>query len=67
MRKGDYFIALRKRTEIARESQADVFLSIHADAFKAPKVSETRFMLFHKEARPARQPVGWLKKRIEAT
>ena len=39
VRKGDYFIALRKRTEIARESQADVFLSIHADAFKTPKVS----------------------------
>ncbi len=39
VRKGDYFIALRKRTEIARKSQADVFLSIHADAFKTPKVS----------------------------
>ncbi|HIG41295.1 MAG: N-acetylmuramoyl-L-alanine amidase [bacterium] len=34
IRKGDYFISLRKRTEIARNNQADVFLSIHADAFK---------------------------------
>lgn len=32
-RKGDYFISLRKRTEIAREAGADVFISIHADAF----------------------------------
>ncbi len=39
IRTGDYYIALRKRTEIARRSQADVFLSIHADAFKTPKVS----------------------------
>ncbi|MBT4163050.1 MAG: LysM peptidoglycan-binding domain-containing protein, partial [Gammaproteobacteria bacterium] len=39
VREGDYFIALRQRTEIARKSQADVFLSIHADAFKTPKVS----------------------------
>lgn len=39
VRTGDYFIALRKRTEIARKSQADVFLSIHADAFKTPEVS----------------------------
>ena len=39
IRKGDYYVALRKRTEIARSSRADVFLSIHADAFKAPKVN----------------------------
>ena len=39
VREGDYYIALRKRTEIARQSQAGVFLSIHADAFKTPKVS----------------------------
>lgn len=39
VRTGDYYIAHRKRTEIARRSQADVFLSIHADAFKTPKVS----------------------------
>lgn len=39
IRTGDYYIALRKRTEIARQSQADILLSIHADAFKTPKVS----------------------------
>jgi len=32
-RKGDYFISLRKRTQIAREAGADVFISIHADGF----------------------------------
>lgn len=39
VRTGDYYIGLRKRTEIARRSQADVFLSIHADAFRTPSVS----------------------------
>jgi N-acetylmuramoyl-L-alanine amidase len=39
IREGDYYVALRERTEIARSSQADVFLSIHADAFKTSKVS----------------------------
>lgn len=31
-RTGDYFIPLRKRTEIARSKGADLFVSIHADA-----------------------------------
>lgn len=33
VRTGDYFIPLRRRTEIARQSNADLFVSIHADAF----------------------------------
>ena len=32
-RTGDYFISLRGRTKIAREKGADLFVSIHADAF----------------------------------
>ena len=32
VRTGDYFIPLRKRTEIARKKGADLFVSIHADA-----------------------------------
>lgn len=31
-RTGDYFIPLRKRTEIARAKGADLFVSVHADA-----------------------------------
>lgn len=33
IRTGDYFLAFRERTALARRSQSDVFLSIHADAF----------------------------------
>ena len=36
VRTGDYFIPLRKRTEIARKHSADLFVSIHADAFTRP-------------------------------
>lgn len=32
-RKGDYYIGLRERLTIARQYNADVFVSIHADAF----------------------------------
>ncbi|HAY45900.1 MAG TPA: N-acetylmuramoyl-L-alanine amidase [Gammaproteobacteria bacterium] len=38
-RDGDYFINLRKRTEIARDRGAGVFVSIHADAFRSASVS----------------------------
>jgi N-acetylmuramoyl-L-alanine amidase len=34
-RDGDYFIPLRKRMEIAHEAQADFFISIHADSYRA--------------------------------
>ncbi len=32
-RKGDYYIPLRRRTKIAVEKNADLFISIHADSF----------------------------------
>lgn len=33
IRNGDYFIKLRDRIELARQYQADLFISIHADAY----------------------------------
>ena len=33
-RKSDNYLSLRKRIEIARKNNADLFISIHADAFK---------------------------------
>ena len=39
VRKGDYYIPLRKRVAIARDARADLFVSIHADAFKSPTAS----------------------------
>lgn len=37
-READRFVVLRKRVEKARKHQADLFVSLHADAFKSPKV-----------------------------
>ena len=36
VRSGDYYLAHRRRTQIARDKQADLFISIHADAFTDP-------------------------------
>lgn len=38
IRDGDYYLGLRKRIAKAREAQADLFVSIHADAFNDPRV-----------------------------
>lgn len=38
VRTNDYYVALRDRFARARESRADMFLSIHADSFRMPSV-----------------------------
>lgn len=39
IRDGDYFIPLQKRYQKAREARADLFVSVHADAFHKPTAS----------------------------
>jgi N-acetylmuramoyl-L-alanine amidase len=39
IRDGDYYIPHRARFERARQHRADLFVSVHADAFKSPRVS----------------------------
>jgi N-acetylmuramoyl-L-alanine amidase len=36
-RTGDYYIDLRSRTILARKHNADLFVSVHADAFRTPE------------------------------
>jgi N-acetylmuramoyl-L-alanine amidase len=38
IRRGDYYLSLKKRTRLARDSKADLFISIHADAFRDRRV-----------------------------
>lgn len=38
-RTGDYFLPLRKRRDRARKERADLFVSVHADAFKSPQAN----------------------------
>ena len=42
-RDGDYFVSLTKRPQIARELNADVFLSLHADSYKGRNISGASF------------------------
>lgn len=39
VRSGDYYVGLGHRTDIARKGGADLFISIHADAFTTPQPS----------------------------
>lgn len=39
IRSGDYYVSLRGRRDLARKHQADVFVSIHADAFRQPSAN----------------------------
>ncbi len=41
IRRGDYYVGLRKRRELAHKLQADLLVSIHADAFESPKAKGT--------------------------
>lgn len=36
-RTGDYYVGLRNRTLLARKYNADLFVSVHADAFRTPQ------------------------------
>ncbi len=39
IREGDYYVPLRRRTEIAREQRADLLVAIHADAYRSSSAS----------------------------
>jgi N-acetylmuramoyl-L-alanine amidase len=59
IRDGDYFIKLSKRVEKARDAQADLFVSIHADAFKKSHArGSSVFALSERGATSA--AAGWL-------
>ena len=61
-RTGDYYLSLRKRSEKARKLGVDLFISIHADAFKSPKVRGASVWVLSDKG--ADSEVGsWLEKR----
>ncbi len=37
IRDGDYFVSLQQRRQLARKAQADLMVSVHADAFTTPQ------------------------------
>jgi N-acetylmuramoyl-L-alanine amidase len=65
VRKGDYYVGLRKRMQIARKAKADLFVSIHADAFKKSRVKGASvFTLSRKGA--SSEAARWLAKHENA-
>ncbi len=65
IRKGDYYVGLRQRMKIARKAKADLFISIHADAFKNRKVKGASvFTLSNKGA--SSEAARWLAKHENA-
>ena len=58
-RTGDYFIGLRKRMALARKHRADLFVSIHADAFRDKRVrGSSVYVLSHRGA--SSEAARWL-------
>ncbi|WP_417534040.1 N-acetylmuramoyl-L-alanine amidase [Marinobacterium stanieri] len=65
-RTGDYYISLRGRTAQARKSNADLFVSIHADAFKDPRARGASVWVL--SGRGATSEMGrWLARRENST
>lgn len=59
IREGDYYVSLRKRTEIARAHGADLFVSVHADAFRDRRVAGSSvYVLSHRGA--SSEAAQWL-------
>ena len=65
-RTGDYYLPLRKRIELARRHKADLFISIHADAFTNRKVKGSSvYVLSNRGA--SSEHARWLAKRENAS
>lgn len=65
IRTGDYFVALRDRVRRAREARADVFISIHADAFHDPRARGASVFTLSEQG-ASHQAAEWLANRENA-
>ena len=59
IRKGDYYIRLRDRLEKARQHKADLFISIHADAFRDSRVRGSSVYVLSKKGASS-EAAKWL-------
>ncbi|MES9955987.1 MAG: N-acetylmuramoyl-L-alanine amidase [Sedimenticola sp.] len=62
IRKGDYYLGLRKRMKLARDSRADLFISIHADAFRDSRVRGSSVYTLSRRGASS-EAARWLAKR----
>ena len=61
-RDGDYYLAARRRVDKARAVKADLFVSIHADAFMRPNVRGSSVFALS-EQRATSEAARWLAKK----
>ncbi|WP_251358132.1 N-acetylmuramoyl-L-alanine amidase [Kangiella sp. TOML190] len=60
-RSGDYYLSLRKRTAIARQHRADLFVSVHADSFTNKKARGASVWILSTRGATS-EAARWLKK-----
>jgi len=65
VRKGDYYVSLRERMNIARKADADLFVSIHADAFRKSNVSGASVFTLSRRGATS-EAARWLAKQENA-
>ena len=65
-RKGDYFLRLRKRIRQARFHKADLFVSLHADAFRDPHVHGSSVYVLSKSGASS-EHARWLAEQENAS
>ncbi len=67
VRRGDYYVSLKKRPQLARKQRADLFISIHADAFSSPKAhGASVFALSSRGAKATSDSARYLAKQENA-
>ena len=62
VRDGDYYLKLRQRIKKAREHRADLFISLHADAFHSPNVKGSSVYILS-ERGASSEAAKWLAKK----
>jgi N-acetylmuramoyl-L-alanine amidase len=65
IRDGDYYVGLRERMKQAREQKADLFVSIHADAFSDPRASGSSVYVLSQRG-VSSEAARWLAERENA-
>ncbi len=65
-RHGDYYLPLRRRIELARKHKADLFISIHADAFTNSKVHGSSVYVLSRRGASS-EHARWLAERENAS
>lgn len=65
VRRDDYYVGLRRRMQIARDANADLFISIHADAYRHARVTGSSVYVLSKNGASS-EAAKWIADRENA-